>query len=542
MLRNKSLKNLPKDIDLTQLYKLDLYGNYGIEITPEEFKKLVNLQYLSLEICRLTSLPFTSVNLQKLYIGYNRFTEVPKEVCNLINLQVLGLQGNDLVTLPKELENLVNLRKLYLESNKFIELPKVVCSFTNLQELGLKCNDLTYLPNEIGNLENLQKLDLTYNNIVELPKEFSKLVNLQILELVSNNTFNFSSLFSPSKFYNLLFRNLSKMPNISMLINLQELHYQGNKLRVLPKEFCNLINLRRLSLNCNSLTVLPEEIGNLVKLEILYLNNNNLTSIPITIGNLVRLTELTLSCNYLTELPNEIGNLIELTYLVLHNNYLTSLPASIGNLRRLINLTYYGNPITLPPNIVNMLNRIKTVQNIYNDRQSVHNHNIQECVRKSIYNILNGTKIDIGIMVAEINNDNILTRNTKNLLHEYCRSDDIHPTLEITFQDLLQYIWPRITKHKESTNIKQILNIEMNDSYGKCFTGRLSRLVNCLVSFYDDVSINISDSEQIGNIIFLVKNNMEEYDVLEHKRIVRIRLEELAYEESVIEEWLEHIA
>ena len=39
----------------------------------------------------------------------------------------------------------------------------------------------------------------------------------------------------------------------------------------------------------------------------------------------------------------------------------------------------------------------------------------------------------------------------------------------------------------------------------KCFTGRLSRLINVLNGFYDDIIINIGTNEQIGNIIILIR-------------------------------------
>ena len=50
---------------------------------------------------------------------------------------------------------------------------------------------------------------------------------------------------------------------------------------------------------------------------------------------------------------------------------------------------YSNNPITyIPPNINRILNRIKNHQNIYKDNQSVHNHDIQTCITKSINNII----------------------------------------------------------------------------------------------------------------------------------------------------------
>ena len=45
----------------------------------------------------------------------------------------------------------------------------------------------------------------------------------------------------------------------------------------------------------------------------------------------------------------------------------------------------------------------------------------------------------------------------------------------------------------------------MSDSLCKCFTGRMSRLINCLNGFDELVQINISENEQIGQIIILVR-------------------------------------
>ncbi len=39
-----------------------------------------------------------------------------------------------------------------------------------------------------------------------------------------------------------------------------------------------------------------------------------------------------------------------------------------------------------------------------------------------------------------------------------------------------------------------------------CFTGRIVRIVNSLSGYSDKVLINISDSEEIGNVISLMKS------------------------------------
>ena len=54
--------------------------------------------------------------------------------------------------------------------------------------------------------------------------------------------------------------------------------------------------------------------------------------------------------------------------------------------------------------------------------------------------------------------------------------------------------------------IQKILNEEMQESECKCFTGRISRLVNCLSGYSDKLEIKISENEEISNIISIIMN------------------------------------
>ena len=84
----------------------------------------------------------------------------------------------------------------------------------------------------------------------------------------------------------------------------------------------------------------------------------------------------------------------------------------------------------------------------------------------------------------------------------------------------------------------------MQDGLCKCYTGRLSRLVNCLNGFYDDIEIKIHGNQQISNIILLIKNKLETeegIDVEEWKSEVKKELIEREYKPDEIEEWLEFI-
>jgi hypothetical protein len=101
-----------------------------------------------------------------------------------------------------------------------------------------------------------------------------------------------------------------------------------------------------------------------------------------------------------------------------------------------------------------------------------------------------------------------------------------------------------IDQNKFKIEIYKILEQEMNDTICKCFTGRMSRLINCLNGFDDHIVIHISNNEQIGNIIILIKNKLLEennYTIEKHKEIVMKELYDRGYDKNVIDEWLEYI-
>jgi hypothetical protein len=189
---------------------------------------------------------------------------------------------------------------------------------------------------------------------------------------------------------------------------------------------------------------------------------------------------------------------------------------------------------------------METGQNVYADRQNVHNHSIQESIRNSVKKIL---AIKPVICVADditdyILQDTILTEKTKEILMEYQSSTEVYSILNITFAELLLYVINRIEINKDKDEIKNILNTEMNESVCMCFTGRLSRLVNCLAGFDPLVEIQIADNEQIANVIATMANNLRDinrYTLELHKEMVTKQMEILGYSSIIIEEWINNI-
>ena len=137
--------------------------------------------------------------------------------------------------------------------------------------------------------------------------------------------------------------------------------------------------------------------------------------------------------------------------------------------------------------------------------------------------------------------DPILTSQTKESLVEYSACNDVHSTLNVTFAEVLHSVWCIIKNHKDSIEIKRILNAEMSESICKCFTGRLSRLINTLNGFDNRVCIMISNNDAIGNIIVITIAKNKDKNIIEQKEICKLELLSRGYTMDIIDEWIEYI-
>ena len=80
------------------------------------------------------------------------------------------------------------------------------------------------------------------------------------------------------------------------------------------------------------------------------------------------------------------------------------------------------------------------------------------------------------------------------------------------------------------------LDEEMQESECKCFTGRITRLVNVLSGYFEDINITISNSERISAIILTILDGREMNDEL--KEICRKQLKETEFDDEEIEKWI----
>jgi DNA-binding transcriptional regulator GbsR (MarR family) len=119
----------------------------------------------------------------------------------------------------------------------------------------------------------------------------------------------------------------------------------------------------------------------------------------------------------------------------------------------------------------------------------------------------------------------------------YLDDKDIHSTLYLTFFEVFEKVWGRIIRSDFKADLIKRLDEEMMESECKCFTGRMSRLVNVLVGFFSDINITVSNNERIGAIISSVLKGRDLTDEL--KEVCRKSLKEAEIEDDEIAKWLD---
>jgi Leucine-rich repeat (LRR) protein len=227
--------------------------------------------------------------------------------------------------------------------------------------------------------------------------------------------------------------------------------------------------------------------------------------------------------------------------LFVFQNQLTSLPPEIGLLRNLEFLGYSNNPIEyIPPQVQRLLDRLENNgQEVYQDKQSVHNSGIQTSFKETVSRLSNKKpKLNIHQTIEEVLESSLLD-DSKSSIIDYCSSIDVHSELNMTYSELLVLVWDRIRKNKDVKEILSVLDTELTDSECKCFTGRITRLVNCLNGFDTDVIIGISDNEQLSNLMVLINNK---YENIGDKKTELIKaMKERGFSQEKIDEWVEYI-
>ena len=79
----------------------------------------------------------------------------------------------------------------------------------------------------------------------------------------------------------------------------------------------------------------------------------------------------------------------------------------------------------------------------------------------------------------------------------------------------------------------------MKSAKCKCFTERITQLVNCLSGFDDEAIIKISDNDQIGNVLSAMRSKYDKDNEFRENAIKQLL--ELGYDLSVVNEWIDNM-
>lgn len=178
-----------------QIYKLDLFGSLDYAQVPEDIGELFNLQVLLLGKNQIQKLPRSFIRLRKLEhldLGQNpdlNFEDAWEKLKKLKKLNILFLNRTNLKYIPEDFNDLNQLRWLNLEGNPKLDLEKsipILSSIPTLKVLNLSWGEYEELPASIGMLAELEELFLNDNTLKTIPKELYKLKQLRTLDLTAN--------------------------------------------------------------------------------------------------------------------------------------------------------------------------------------------------------------------------------------------------------------------------------------------------------------------------------------------------------------------
>jgi len=525
----------------------NMYNEELVCIKDIDYSRVSYIRACELNISSFAWLQ-ASTTLTDLKIFDNNITSLDG-IQGCINLIILDISGNKISSLC-ELAELTKLIHIDAYNNEITSL-NGLNNMVNLKYFSISSNKITSLT-EIQNCTVLNELYASENQIQTI-EGINRCTGLEILDVSNNNI-----------------RSINITNGLKECINLRELDiYSCNLYSLDGLQDC--INLEHLTCNSNNITSL-DGLENCPALNILYCRNNNIDSLN-GIQGCINLNILYVGFNMLTSLDGLENNINLRSLDISHNIGITTLPNFIIEFVQMYSFIYNGLELELEPRMRRWLNRIQlpTTQYanglLYNNNQNVHDSSIQETVRDSMRRLLNQKhipKLSNATCLETLSNqiilDQTLTPKSKDQLLSYISttstsSNEELVELSLTYGELFWVVWQTIhSPYVEGENtfdeetqiqIKQILNQELEDSDCKCFTGRMSRLVNVLNGFSPLVEVKILESTQIANILTIIRNRLNEsdegYTVEKHKEEFKKEMLDRGESMALINEWCEYI-
>ena len=453
----------------------------------------------------LHEIPVLKENIKRITLEGNQITSIKTGLPN--NIVYMNMKKNIInyiEELPEKLRT-INLSFNRLSSINFLDhklitfidlsynsLTTITRMPINLVELNLSNNVLHQVPENLP--KSLKRLDLSGNYIDELKGIPEKIEYLD----ATNNNIEYIEILGEELIYLSLKHNA-----------LLEFNQNLENVEVIDISFNQIKNYRTSSLKIRSLD----------------LSNNNIENFP----NVPESIEvLKLSFNKISNLPVKISK--NLNYFDVEKNNITYIPAYYFIHPKLEEFFYdYGCFIP---------NAISTGVKVYEDNENTHSRHIQETLRKSIERLSETESVEY---FSIHDNENIST-DLKDILIELVYSDDmLFGSTTSLISEIFFMVWSRINKHKDAEEIKRIMENDLleADDLSLCPIGKISRVVNSLSGFFDDIEVNISENEQIMNIIISMKKKDLSHE--EEKKKIIEELLERKFSKNKIDEWVMHL-
>lgn len=152
---------------------------------------------------------------------------------------------------------------------------------------------------------------------------------------------------------------------------------------------------------------------------------------------------------------------------------------------------------------------------VYDDGQNVHNTSINEGVKEIIRELCKDHSSSIQPSCRTSNLSEVskrlvyLSRNKSLVVRQKITGtvdrimiDTSKFECDVTLCDILIMIWMKIKTSNYKEELEKRLIEEMEEMNGMCATGHVSRLINVLSGFFDNMSVKISFKDQVKNYIY----------------------------------------
>lgn len=177
---------------LPNLKQIIIWYNY-IEFISEGIDQFKKLEEINLENNRLRFIPEQFSNLTSLKVLSLRFNQLSSDgitpLYKLVSLENIDLEGNQILTISKDVANWKQMRSFSISENPIRELPVEFHELEKLEQIGF--GQLEYINWEptfsiLSKLPNLRKVGMFRMNLNHMPSGFEKLQQVDTFWLTFN--------------------------------------------------------------------------------------------------------------------------------------------------------------------------------------------------------------------------------------------------------------------------------------------------------------------------------------------------------------------